>query len=92
MAKTSSIPGMPFDTSKPFYPLVMNYLALIFGFKELVGFGAINRLRELSASNLQVDTTSIVESLLRECCGFRSGHDASQPTASGNPWAGESEV
>jgi hypothetical protein len=64
MALTSSIPGMPFDTSKPFYPLVMNYLALLFGLTELEGLGLINEFGELSASSPKLDWDAVVEGLL----------------------------
>src|SRR5829696_7511359 len=45
-------PTMPFsfDRSKPFYPLVMTYIAQLHGFIELVSRGAILRLQAETAT------------------------------------------
>lgn len=43
---STSVPINSFDRGKPFYPLIMNYLVLLIGFKDLAGRGAINILKK----------------------------------------------
>lgn len=60
----SSVPINHFDRGKPFYPLVMHYLVLLIGFKDLTGRGVINELHKLSTSNSGVDIATITRSIL----------------------------
>lgn len=61
----SSVPINHFDRSKPFYPLVMNYLVLLIGFKDLAGRGVIKELNRNSASTSGIDVTAITSGIVR---------------------------
>lgn len=57
----ASVPINHFDRGKPFYPLVMNYLFLLIGFKDLAGWGVICKH---STSNSGVDIVTITKGIL----------------------------
>ena len=69
------IPTTPlwhFDRGKPFYPLIMNYLVLLFGFKEFAVRGTIGP-RDISPNALEKDLAKILGPLeLR--CEFQKEH------------------
>lgn len=52
-----------FDRGKPFYPLVMNYLILLIGFKDLAARGVINELGQHSSIATKLDIDAIARNI-----------------------------
>ena len=60
---TTKVPINHFDRSKPFYPLVMNYLILLIGFKDLAARGAIKVLEKHSPSDKNADILALINGI-----------------------------
>ena len=56
---TTKVPINHFDRSKPFYPLVMNYLILLIGFKDLAACGIIKGIEKYSPSVKNTDVSAL---------------------------------
>jgi hypothetical protein len=73
----SSVNINSFDKGKPFYPLIMNYLILLIGFKHIAVQGAINDIDKYSGINTKPNfnaiTNDFLEGLLNR--GFYSEHN-----------------
>ena len=52
-----------FDRGKPFYPLVMNYIILLAGFKDLAGRGVLNELTFMSSASIHPGIDDILKDL-----------------------------
>jgi hypothetical protein len=63
---TSSAPLNHFDRGKPFYPLIMNYLILLIGFKELGGRGVIKELNKSYHEKLSINLDKLIIAHLKE--------------------------
>lgn len=59
MVAISSIPINHFDRGKPFYPLIMNYLILITGFKNNAARGVIKEEEKLSGVNTNLNLSDL---------------------------------
>jgi hypothetical protein len=53
------IPINAFDRGKPFYPLVMNYLVLLIGFKYLSAKGAIKGIQKHLGINTDLNISEL---------------------------------
>ncbi len=62
---SASVPINNFDRSKPFYPLIMNYLVLLIGFKDLAGRGVIKELNKFSGANAGLHLTALTSAVLK---------------------------
>ncbi len=60
---TTKVQKNHFDRSKPFYPLVMNYLILLIGFKDLAGRGVIKVLEKHSPSDKNADISALINGI-----------------------------
>jgi hypothetical protein len=59
-----AVPLNHFDRGKLFYPLVMNYLVLLIGFKDIAARGVINELGKRSSSGRSTDIITLVTSVI----------------------------
>jgi hypothetical protein len=50
-----------FDRSKPFYPLIVNYLVLLIGFKDIAARGAIRELNKITTGNSSIPFDEIIK-------------------------------
>lgn len=55
-----------FDRNKPFYPLIMNYLVLFIGFKDLAARGVIKELNKYSGENAGIDLDTLISVFLKK--------------------------
>ncbi len=62
-----------FDRGKPFYPLVINYLILLVGFKDLAARGAISELGKFSKPPADFDIDAIIKDFFKNITGDISG-------------------
>lgn len=58
------VPLNHFDRGKPFYPLIMNYLILLIGFKDLAARGVINELDKHSGLSSEIEISNYKNILL----------------------------
>ncbi len=61
---TTKVPINHFDRSKPFYPLVMNYLILLIGFKDLAACGIIKGVEKCSPSVKNTDVSALIDGIV----------------------------
>ena len=61
---TTKVPINHFDRSKPFYPLVMNYLILLIGFKDLAACGIIKGVEKCSPSVKNTDVSALINGIV----------------------------
>jgi hypothetical protein len=50
-----------FNRGKPFYPLIVNYLVLLIGFKDLAAQGVIKELNELTFVNQSINLDEVIK-------------------------------
>jgi len=71
-------PQLPFDPSKPFYPLVISYIVQVHGFIELASRGVISKLQEHSPeaieNHISVEPSVKVKKFFK--AGYESGTTA----------------
>lgn len=60
---TTKVQKNHFDRRKPFYPLVMNYLILLIGFKDLAARGVIKVLEKHSTSDKNADISALINGI-----------------------------
>ncbi|MGA9756431.1 MAG: hypothetical protein WBV23_14940 [Desulfobaccales bacterium] len=70
---STSVPINSFDRGKPFYPLIMNYLVLLIGFKDLAARGGIKDIEKSTGINAWLNLSAIKSDILKRFSASNTG-------------------
>jgi hypothetical protein len=70
---SNSVSINSFDRGKPFYPLIMNYLVLLIGFKDLPAQAALKEIEKHSGVNASLNLPELMNAVLKTFSASETG-------------------